>query len=241
MITLLNKDCKYVLKQMRPVRMIFADPPDNIGLKYSAYDDDLSVDAYRAFIEDIIYLSMFKCDVFWLSYNAKHTYMVGSVVDYILKIMKDWQAKPFVQTFTFGQYRSTDCGNNHRPLLRLKKKKVKLYPEAIKVPSWRLLHGDKRANPEGRVPGDVLDMPRVTGNSKQRRKWHPTQLNEDLYERCIKLSCKEGDTVCDLFAGTGTLARVAEKCGVNALLVEIDETYCEKIAEEHNLEYYHDD
>jgi len=237
MITLLNRDCMKVLDEMDPVRMIFADPPDNIGLKYTAYEDSMTDDAYLVFITTMLQQSTVVCDVVWLSYNAKHTFMVGSVVDAFLRHYPDWEGKPCVQTFTFGQHNKHDLGNNHRPLIRVMKKGTTLYPERVKVPSWRQLNGDKRAAAGGRVPGDVFDFPRVTGNSKQRRAWHPTQLHEDLYERCIKLCCAPGDTVCDLFAGTGTLARVAGRCEVDALLVELDRSYCDKIVEEHHLRH----
>jgi len=236
MITLLNLDCFQVLEEMRPVRMIFADPPDNIGLKYNAHKD--RIPNYRAFLRSLIWDACDKCDVFWMSYNADHTFMVGKLVDdFITLQLGAWEAKPCVQIFTFGQHRQTDLGWAHRPLVRLMKKGTEVYADAIRVQSWRQKHNDKRADPRGKVPGTVFDFPRVTGNSKQRRKWMPTQLHEDLYERCIKLSCQPGDTVCDLFAGSGTLARVAERCEVDALLVEIDPLYCEKIAAEHNLEY----
>jgi hypothetical protein len=235
-LTLLNLDAFQVLKEMRKVRCIFMDPPDAIGLKYNSFQDNMSAKDYRAFIRDLIWKASDKCDVMWLSHNAKYTYMIGGVIYTFLAEHPEWEAKPCVQTFTFYQHNHHDLGNAHRPLSRLMRKGTKLYPDAVRVPSWRQLHGDARADPRGKVPGDVFDIPRVTGNSKQRRAWIPTQLNEELYERCVKLSCKKGDMVCDLFAGSGTLARVAERCGVNALLVDIDKTYCEKIAAEHKLE-----
>jgi len=82
--------------------------------------------------------------------------------------------------------------------------------------------------------GDVFDYPRVTGNSKQRRAWHPTQLNEGLVERCLNLTTVEGDYVLDPFGGTGTTLRVCKRIGRNCTLVEIDPAYCAKIAEEHS-------
>jgi DNA modification methylase len=142
---------------------------------------------------------------------------------------------PCVQIFTFGQHNQHDLGNNHRPLVRLMRKGTALYPDAIRVPSWRQLNGDKRADPRGRVPGDVLDFPRVTGNSKQRRPWHPTQLHEDLYERCIRLTCGPDAKPCDLFAGTGTMARACANTGNDCTLIELDPKYCKEIAKEHNL------
>jgi len=71
-----------------------------------------------------------------------------------------------------------------------------IYPCQIRVPSWRMLNGDKRAAPDGKVPGNVWDFPRVTGNSKQRRAFHPTQLNEGLVERAILLSGRPKTTSC---------------------------------------------
>jgi DNA modification methylase len=109
------------------------------------------------------------------------------------------------------------------------------YPDAIRVPSWRQLHGDKRADPRGRVPGDVFDFPRVTGNSRQRRRWHPTQLHEELVERVICFSTRDGGTVLDPFAGTGTTLRVCQRIGRRCVGIEIDRTYCEQIAAELNL------
>ncbi|KPK52832.1 MAG: hypothetical protein AMS22_08405 [Thiotrichales bacterium SG8_50] len=216
--------------------MIFADPPDNIGLGYDTYKDRVSNTEYSHFLQDILYLSSARCDILWLSFNARHLPLVGTLVDAFLYVHSEWEFRPGVQIFTFGQHNKRDMGNNHRPLWRLMKADAEIYPDAIRVPSWRQLHGDKRANPKGRVPGDVFDFPRVVGNSKQRRKWHPTQLHEGLYERCVKFSCCEGDRACDIFAGTGTLARVCEPLGIDSTLVEMDLKYCKEIAKEHDLQ-----
>ncbi len=120
------------------------------------------------------------------------------------------------------------------------------------MPSWRELHGDKRAKKGGRVPSDVFQFPReipdmlvpddvfdfarVVGNSKQRRVWHPTQLNEDLVERCVKSCTMEGDLVADPFAGTGTTLRVCKRIKRSCITMDVDRGYCEKIAEENSLE-----
>jgi hypothetical protein len=145
------------------------------------------------------------------------------------------EAKPCVQTFTFGQHCHHDLGNNHRPLLRLRWFDAPLRPDAIRVPSWRQENGDKRADPRGRVPGDVFDFTRVVGNSKQRRPWHPTQLNEGLVERCVRLTTPKGEPVLDPFAGTGTTLRVCRPLSYPCTLIEIDKGYCAKIVEEHGM------
>lgn len=170
-----------------------------------------------------------------MSYNSKWTFDMGVLVKDLLQQYPDLEAKANVQTYSFYQHNKHDLGQAHRPLLRLRWSGVDIYPDQIRVPSWRQLHGDKRANPAGKVPGDHFEFTRVVGNSKQRRAWHPTQLNEDLVERCVRLSCKPGDTTLDLFAGTGTLLRVCKRTGNPCTLVELDPQYCLEIVEEHKL------
>jgi site-specific DNA-methyltransferase (adenine-specific) len=211
---------------------IFADPPDNIGLDYGDYDDHMEESDYVDLLGEWIFLFLQYANTVWLSFNAKWTPTVG----YFAVEMDNINVKPCVQTFTFGQHRKTDLGNNHRPLWRFSHPGASLFPERVKVESWRQQHGDKRAAPGGKVPGDVFDFPRVTGNSKQRRKWHPTQLNEGLVERCIKLTTPYGGTVCDPFAGTGTTLRVAKRSGYNCSLIELNPNYCLHIAAEHEME-----
>jgi hypothetical protein len=161
---------------------------------------------------------------------------MGRIVSDLLREMIGLKAKLCVQTFTFGQHNHHDLGNNFRPLLRLRWKNAPLFPDAVRIESERQKMGDKRADPRGRVPGDVFDFPRVVGNSKQRRPWHPTQLHEALVERCIRLTTPPGGTVLDPFAGTGTTLRACKKTGHNCTLIEMDAEYCRLIAEEHNLE-----
>lgn len=229
-LRLINANCIHALDRLDPVNCIFADPPDGIGLKYNSYQD--SDKHYHVLVEAWIKAFTQKSPIVWLSFNARWTPLFGRMC-YALSNHPDWSVKPCVQTFTFGQHNRYDLGNNHRPLWRLKRWDAKLYPDSIRVPSWRQLNGDKRANSKGRVPGDVFDFPRVTGNSKQRRSYHPTQLHEGLVERCIKLSTAEGDTVLDPFAGTGTTLRVCKSINRDCTLIEMDKFYCEKILEEH--------
>jgi len=235
-IQLIQGDVEEVLEVLDPVHCIFADVPDNIGLGYATYKDDLPKQHYVAFLQRILNLCVEKSNIIWCSFNSKWIFDIGHIICSILNRKVDWEARMCIQTFTFGQNRQTDLTNCYRPLLRLKKKSSDLYPDAVRIPSWRLLNGDPRADPRGKVATDVMDFPRVTGNSKQRRTWHPTQINEGLIEQCLKLTCKPDDVVLDLFSGTGTTLRVCRKLELPVIAVEIDKTYCEKIAEENGLE-----
>lgn len=430
MNTLINGDCMKVLYTHERVQCAFADPPDNIGLSYATYDDKKADEEYVRWLEELLSLMIVRADTTWLSFNAKWTFEVGRIFSSLIARFADserkLEGKPCTQVFTFGQYNKHDLGNNHRPLWRLKWDDAPLYPDAIKVPSWRERNGDKRAKPGGRVPGDVIpiaqhsvpvlclpdlsqsdirrlwdkvatldenqcwewtgskedgygrlrvkdhlyiatrlvwkitrgtdpgsrlvlhacdnpgccnpghlllgshvdnnqdrerkgrgnhavgvghgqsklseadvkaiykskepnsvlagrygvsdvaigavkhgrtwrhvtghqsdkdpaiaaqesadeicsgdvfDFPRVTGNSKQRCDWHPTQLHEDLVERCIKLSTKPGDHVLDPFGGTGTTLRVCEKIDRQCTLIELDPGYCKEIKKRHKVSF----
>lgn len=233
---LIHGDCLEVLPDLPKVTCIFADPPDNFGLPYNGYDDKQEEGVYIYWLRQCLEAFVLKADITWLSYNAKWSFDVGAIIQSLLCEHEWLEAKPCVQTFTFGQHNQYDLANNYRPLLRLRHSTVQLYPDQIRVQSWRQKHGDPRADPRGRVPGDVFDFPRVTGNSKQRRKWCPTQLHEGLVERCIKLSTKEGNRVLDPFAGTGTTLRVCKRINRPCTLIESSLPYCKAIAKEHGLE-----
>jgi hypothetical protein len=233
---LINTDCLDYLNGNGAVwTTILADPPDNIGLGYKTYKDKLPDAEYVDLLDTWLRSFIYRAATVWFSFNAKWTFALGRIVDCLLPHNKGLEAKPCVQTFTFGQHSHSDLGNNHRPLWRFRWSDAPLLPDAIRVPSWRQENGDKRADPRGRVPGDVFDFTRVTGNSKQRRTWHPTQLNEGLVERCIRLTTPPGESVLDPFGGTGTTLRVCKRIGNPCTLVELDPGYCAKIAEEHDM------
>ncbi len=232
---LYHGDCLEILPGMSRVPCIFADPPDNIGLKYDGVDDNFPEEDYVKLLEDWLYQFVKQADTVWFSFNVKWTISMGGVAQRVMEYFPGMLCKPCVQTFSFGQHNQNDFGNNHRPLWRFRHKDAPIYPDQIRIESERQKMGDKRADPRGRVPGDVFDFTRVTGNSKQRRKWHKTQLNEGLVERCIKSCTKEGDMVIDPFAGTGTTLRVCKSINRSCVTMDLSEFYCQQIADEHCL------
>jgi len=145
--------------------------------------------------------------------------------------------REFIWRYTFGQHNHNDCGNGYRPLLRITKPGARAYPDAIREPSARQTrYNDKRADPRGRVPDDVWEFSRVCGTFKERRRWHPNQHPEALIERIVKFSTGAGDTVVDMFAGTGTTLRVCKRLGINCIGIDISRRYCERIAAETGAE-----
>ncbi len=231
---LANADCLTWLRQSNEqFDAVFADPPDAIGLAYDGFSDRF--DDYYAWCDQVLRELIRVSPVVWWSFNARHIIDMACVVKRLTV-----EVKPCVQTYTFGQHQTRDLGNGHRPLWRINRPgELRLYPDQVRVPSWRMLNGDKRAAPGGRVPPDVFDFPRVTGNSSQRRNWHPTQLHEGLVERCIQLVTRAGDHVLDPFGGTGTTARVCSRIGRRCTLIEISDVYCERLRREHSIALMH--
>lgn len=84
-------------------------------------------------------------------------------------------------------------------------------------------------------PGDVFDFPRVTGNSKQRQDWHPTQLHVDMVIRCLKSTTSPDSNALDPFGGTGTTMRACNALGYSCTLLEKSAGYCSKLAEQFSL------
>lgn len=241
---LFHGDCLDLLNQLKRVPLMFIDPPDNLGLKYAGYTDKIPKEQYYNWIETVIRRAIPVADCFWISYYWAHDLEIKYIVRNILKRTHPTvKARNIIWRYTFGQYTETDYASGFRYLLRLTKPSAIWNPDSIRVPSARMLLGDKRAAGP-RVPDDywcmsdgVWNIPRVTGNSTERCNWHPTQHPEKLMHRIISAHSNPGDTVVDLCGGTGTTIRVCEDLKRNALVSEISGTYVSKLLEENsNLE-----
>ena len=86
-----------------------------------------------------------------------------------------------------------------------------------------------------------LDIPIA---SPKQRTGYPTQKPIALYQRMIKVSSNQGDTVLDPFAGSGTTLDAAQTLGRQWIGIDIGETAIETIQDRlrnrHGLEYDRD-
>ena len=230
--TIICGDCLEILPTLPKAKMIFADPPDNLGLRYEGFKDKFSCEKeYNHWLLMRCIKALTSTNLLCLSVYHKNMYRIWRSL--VLEYQKAIEVRQFLWRFTFGQHNHKDCGSGYRPLLRITRPGAVLYPDAIRIPSARQIkYNDKRANPNGRVPDDVWDFPRVCGTFKERRRWHPNQHPEALIERIVKFSCKPGDLVIDMFAGTGTVNRVCKRLGIDCIGIEISPYYCDKIVKE---------
>jgi len=65
---------------------------------------------------------------------------------------------------------------------------------------------------------------------ESQRHGHPAPFPEELIYRLIKFYTYKGNTVLDMFGGTGTVAVVAQKTGRHFIHIDISQKYC-KVAE----------
>jgi len=211
--------------------MVFADPPDNLGLNYDTYKDSITSDRYYDMIEAILRGGLRVAQTVWLSYYWQHDVDIKHRLWQIKKYERpSINVKTFIWRYTFGQHNAHDFGSGFRFLLRLTRPDAIITPPRVQSERQRM--GDPRANPLGRIPDDFwcFDIPRVVGNAEERRPWHPTQHPELLMSRIIESSSR--DSVIDLFAGTGTTFRVAGDRAV--VCSELSQNYCQKICAENS-------
>ena len=244
---IINGNCLEVLTRIPMVgasqRIMFADPPDNIGLAYKGYDDSaLSKENYYLWLKLLIMEVLPKCRLFWLTYNHIHDLEVCWMVRDIVKYRHPgWEVEKYIWRYTFSQYNDYDCAYGYRPMLRMKRNdNIKMNVEAIREVSKRQLLGDPRAVGR-RVPDNVWSVPRVVGNSVERVDWMPTQLPIELMKRVISFSLVDDnskeETFIDLFGGSGSSLMAGKELGLKTKrvkIVEIDSFSCEKIKERLN-------
>jgi DNA modification methylase len=92
-------------------------------------------------------------------------------------------------------------------------------------PIWYGWHQKAKSSFAGRRDlDDVWDIARP-----KKSEEHPTMKPVELVQRAVEASSQPGDTVLDLFGGSGTTLIAAEQSGRTALLMEIDPAYCDVI------------
>ena len=77
---------------------------------------------------------------------------------------------------------------------------------------------------QGTIPTCIWEKNNHT-TSKDFIGWHPTTKNVDILERIIRAYSNKGDSVLDIFSGSGSTAVASLRCDRKALGCELDEEY----------------
>jgi len=216
-----------------PVDLAFADPPYNYSVNYDGDEtgDCMPVPDYRYWIAQVMAkLAQTVKDggmLFWLC-PSEDGYWTWDLLRRIGTLMWD---RPIIWHERFSQYQKARLTADYRFLFPVKigNRLPTFNPNAIREESVRQKMNDKRADPDGRVPGHVWTISRLQGNHGSRVDWHPAQLPPLPLARIVKGWTNEDDTVMDAFAGAGSMGVVCKGLGRNFVGIEQSAEYCNKI------------
>jgi site-specific DNA-methyltransferase (adenine-specific) len=210
-------------------RLVFTDPPYNQGVEYASYDDNMPEAEYLARLGQVFHECK-RC----LTADGSIWVAIGrpfqARVEMLLESVGFHQRRVVIWHYTFGQAQQHNFTPSYTPILYYVRdpKRFTFNADGIRVLSWRLANGDKRANPAGKLPDDVWLIPRVPGNAAERVPEFPAQMPVAIPELAISATTDPGDLVLDPFAGSGTTLVAAKTLGRRYTGIELDEGYAAK-------------
>jgi site-specific DNA-methyltransferase (adenine-specific) len=210
--SILNVDVIDGLESVRdehgPARLIFTDPPYNIGIDYGDGEkaDLLSPQAYMKWVRQWLGLC-WDC----LADDGSLWVMIGDeyAAEYCTEIKSTgFTVRSWIKWYeTFGVNCSNKFNRTSRHIFYAVKdeKSFVFNPEHVTRPSDRQAkYGDSRAAVGGKLWDDVWQIPRLTGTCAERIPDFPTQLPLALVEPIVLCASMPGDLVVDPFNGSGT-------------------------------------
>ena len=214
------------------VRMVFADPPYDLGKKYGgggAGDDRKGEAGYAAFTRRWVELCVplltpdgsLWCVVDHRCLRAT----LNAVADAGLH-----QRSVVFWPDGFAQYRPRNFTPGRFLVYATRhSKRFVFHADAVSVPSKRQTrYADARAHPGGRTPSGCWDdIPTLCGTFAERGEG-VTQLPVALVERPLLACTDAGDLVLDPFGGEGTTGVAAARHGRRCVLVERDADRAER-------------
>ena len=226
-------DCLELLPRLPLARLIFADPPYNIGINYGAgaKADKLPQDQYLAWCAKWMQACADRLtdDGFlWVLIDNKYADLFGVMLRQTGLHRQNW----IIWYETFGSNCSKRLNRSSRHLFHCTKHPSRFVfnRRAVNCLSDRqTTYRDKRANPKGKNWDDVWGVtrkdgtgaiPRVCGTHKERMSGFPTQLPLALLRPIIGCASNPDDLVIDPFCGSGTSGVAAAELGRSFIGIE---------------------
>ncbi len=230
-------DAIRVLSELIPdqsVHLIFADPPYNIGKRFSRFVDKWESDeAYAEWCCQWLDLCIQKLKPSGTLYAMSSTQGVPYLDIYLRKHLHIL-SRIIWHYDSSGVQAKNHFGSLYEPILHCVKDRRNYTFNAddilveAKTGAKRKLMDYRKSTPKPynsqKVPGNVWYFPRVRYRMPEYEK-HPSQKPERLMERIIKASSNPGDVVLDPFSGTFTTCAVARRLGRQAVGIELQEEY----------------
>lgn len=215
-------DCIEELKKIKPgsARLIFADPPYNIGIDYGGGKraDQLDDAAYMGWVSDWMRLCrkvLTDDGSLWVMIGDEYVAEYAVALKKLDFVIRDW----LIWYESFGVNCDNKFNRCHRHILHAVKDDKRFVfnadaPRLRRASARQTVYGDARANPDGKLLDDVwTHIPRVVGTSVERIPDFPTQLPVELVATIVEAASDAGDLVLDPFNGSGTTGVAAVRLG----------------------------
>jgi site-specific DNA-methyltransferase (adenine-specific) len=233
--SIINSDVIEGLESVRdehgPARLIFTDPPYNIGIDYGDGEeaDSLSDTAYMKWVRHWFALC-WDC----LTDDGSLWVMIGDeyAAEYAVELKATgYTIRSWIKWYeTFGVNCSNKFNRTSRHIFYAVKDPSAFVfnPEPVTRPSDRQTkYGDARAAAGGKLWDDVWQIPRLTGTCAERIPDFPTQLPLALVEPIVLCSSMPGDLVVDPFNGSGTTGVASVRNGRKYVGIEKSEKFAD--------------
>jgi len=226
--------CGDCLEMMRlipseSVHLAVTSPPYNVGISYSDYSDDLAYEKYLDWLKEVwketlrvlvpggrLAINIAPTSI--ANFKPVHYDIARDVRDlgFIMRTEILWYKQTMARRTAWGSWKSP--ANPHIiPSWE--------YVMVFSKNSWRL-----EGNPQGaditaeefkKFSDGFWNIPPET-----KRNGHPAPFPEELIYRIIKYFTYSGNTILDMFGGTGTVAVVAVRSNRQFIHIDISEQYC---------------
>lgn len=232
-------DCIEEMERPRPnmVRLVFADPPYNIGIDYGSgsHADRLGDDEYLIWCKrwmDACVRLLTDDGSLWVMINDEYADHFS-----ILLRQTGLHRRAWIKWYeTFG----VNCSNNFNRCSRhifycVKNPRQFVFnTDAVsRLSDRQLKYADKRAAPHGKLWDNVWCIPRLVENSQERLPDFPTQLPLELVRPIVLCASNIGDLVLDPFSGSGTTGAAALIDGRRFIGIESNNDFASR--SEHRL------
>ncbi len=226
-------DCLQLLPCLPPARLIFADPPYNLGIDYGAgvEADKLPQAQYLAWCAKWIQACADRLTddgSLWILIDSKYADCFGVMLRQAGLHRQDW----VIWYEAFGNNCRKKFNRCSRHLFHCTKHPTRYIFNRAPVncaSDRQTVYRDKRAHPDGKNWDDVWGVrrkdgsgaiPRLCGTHKERVPGFPTQLPLALLRPIIGCASNPGDLVIDPFCGSATTGVAALELGRSFIGIE---------------------
>lgn len=229
-----HAECEAVLPDLpEPARLIFADPPYNIGVDYGdgKIADRLPDGQYLEWVEEWLEAcrdALTPDGSLWVLIGDEYAGEYAVTLKRLGLTIRSWIK--WFESFGVNCSRNFNRCSRHLFYCVRDPKQFVFHEEAVTRPSDRQTkYGDKRANPGGKLWDNVWGIepaiPRLTGTCNERIPDFPTQLPLALVTPIVLCASDPGDLVVDPFSGSGTTGVAAIQNGRRYIGIERSEKF----------------